>query len=274
MKIVVVGSYGTGLSMVLASAPGAGETVFGTNFASGHGGKGSNQAVAAARLGATVELCAVVGTDVYGSAAFSLWQDEGVQTGMVQVLDGSTMIGFILVEKCGENRIVIAPGVLDDFDTSHLAGLPEALSDADVLLVGLEIPLAVAHEALRIGRRAGVVTILNPAPAPARPILAETLALVDHLTPNQTEAARLAGLSPDTDPREILIALPAPASSTVVVTLGGAGALVSTGGTVVQIDAVAVDQVVDTTGAGDAFNAAYAVALARRLGPIEACGAQ
>lgn len=269
-KIVVVGSYGVGLSLTMDRMPDAGETVTGHQFATGHGGKGSNQAVAVARLGATAVLCSAVGTDSFGDQARRLWADEGVDCTMVSTLDGSTMVGVILVDGSGENRIAIAPGVLAHFGADCLGGLEAALADADVLLVGLEIPVDTAHEALRIGRRAAVVTILNPAPAPPEPLPAGMLALADHVTPNRTEAARLAGVTAGTEPTAIIGAQCFDGPGTTVLTLGSEGALIRRGDRITKIDAVVAPNVVDTTGAGDAFNAAYAVRLASRDDPVDA----
>lgn len=268
--VVVVGSYGVGLTLTTDRVPDAGETVIGRSFSTGHGGKGSNQAVAARRLGARVTLFSAVGTDEFGVGGRALWDVEGVEHDGVVTSPGSTMVGVILVEANGENRIAIAPGVLSDFGPQHLDGLADALVDCDVLLVGLEIPLTTAVAALRAGRAAGVTTVLNPAPAPPTPLAASTLELVDHLVPNRSEAAQLVGLGVDADPHSLLAGPTLVAVPTVVLTLGRDGALVRTGGVVTAIPAVAVDTVVDTTGAGDTFSAAYAVQLARNADPVTA----
>ena len=261
-RVVVVGSYGVGLTFSMERVPEAGETVVGHSFSIDDGGKGSNQAIAASRLGAAVTLCTVVGSDQYGRRAHDLWDTEQVDSRLVRTVDGNTMVGMIVVDGLGENRIAIVPGVLDAFAPQHLIGLDEALIGADVLVVGLEIPVATAHAALLAGRRAGVTTVLNPAPAPPGPLPAETLALVDHLTPNRTEAARLAGLPSDTAPETIIEADCFAAIATVALTLGADGVLLRHHGADVAISAIAVSPVVDTTGAGDSFTAAYAVRLA------------
>ena len=144
------------------------------------------------------------------------------------------------------------------------------LAGCDVLLVGLEIPLATAVAALRAGRAAGVTTVLNPAPAPLEPLAPSVLDLVDHLVPNRSEAARLVGRDVGTDARSLLAGPELAGVATVVLTLGGDGALVRTGGVVTPIPAAAVDAVVDTTGAGDTFSAAYVVQLARGADPVTA----
>lgn len=268
-RVVVVGSYGVGLTVTVDRAPGPGETIAGHTFSSGHGGKGSNQAVAAARLGADVRLFSAVGEDQFGRDARALWEAEGIDASGCVTIPGSTMVGVILVEANGENRIAIVPGVLDAFGPEHLCGLAAALDGADILLVGLEIPLDAAAAALRAGRDAGVTTILNPAPAPRGPLPDGMLDLVDHLIPNRTEAAMLASQPIDIDPAELIGAACFDRVSTVVLTLGDRGALLRDGSTMTYIDATSVEAV-DTTGAGDSFNAAYAVSLARGNEPVAA----
>lgn len=268
--VVVVGSYGVGLTLATDRVPEPGETVIGHSFSTGHGGKGSNQAVAARRLGATVTLFSMIGSDAFGQGARDLWSDEGVDHDHVAVAEGSTMVGVILVDATGENRIAIAPGVLTSFGPDDLAGLDTALETADVLLVGLEIPVATAVAALQAGRRAGVPTVLNPAPAPPEPLPADLLSFVDHLLPNRTEAAHLTGRATDSDPFDLLADTSLDRVPTVVLTLGAEGALVRSGDEICAVPAVPVADVVDTTGAGDTFSAAYSVQLARGADPVTA----
>lgn len=267
--IVVVGSYGVGLTVRLDRAPVAGETVVGTAFDAAHGGKGSNQAVAAARLGARVRLCTVVGDDPYGERARELWASEGVECTLVRSARGTTMVGVILVEATGENRIAIVPGVLALFGQEQLTGLEDVLADVDLLVAGLEIPVDTAQLALLAARRAGVPTLLNPAPAPPRPLTAELLDAVDHLTPNQSEASILTGLPLDADPYDLVGHQVFDPVSTVALTMGAAGVLVRSAGRVEHIPSPDVSAV-DTTGAGDAFNGAYAVAVAGGDDPFTA----
>jgi ribokinase len=269
VRIAVVGSYGVGMTMYMDRMPAEGETLVGRTFAQGPGGKGSNQAIAARRLGAEVTLCSIVGPDALGEAARRLWAAEGIGIEGVQTGTAATMVGFILVETSGSNRIVIAPGALDELTAEHVRSVSAAITAADVVLVGLEIPVAPAAEALRLARDAGVVTVLNP--APARRLAPEVLAAVDHLTPNRSEAAVLTGLAAASTADELLAALRALAPSAVVaLTLGEDGVLVDDGRERVAIPAVHVDRVVDTAGAGDAFSAAYAVAIAEGRTPVEA----
>lgn len=264
MRIAVVGSYGVGLTMRAPRVPSAGETLGGGEFASGHGGKGSNQAIAAARLGASVSLLTAVGDDAFGTSAFELWRAEGVDASAVTTVPGaSTMVGVILVEPTGENRIVIAPGALDHLDVVHLARFDDAIAAADVLVVSMEIPEPVVVAALLLGRRYGVLTVLNP--APATPLPEVVWPLIDVITPNRGEARVLLGTNglDHRDDATLAMALAERTGGAVVLTCGGDGAVVVEGGTVQRIAAEPVDRVVDTTGAGDAFTAALAVALAR-----------
>jgi ribokinase len=243
-RIAVVGSYGAGLTFGVERVPERGESVIGTLFRIDHGGKGSNQAVGAARLGAEVALLTAVGRDAFGDGAFALWAEEGVDPGAVLRVDLPTMTAAILVEAGGDNRIVIVPGALNALTPAHVESFAPQIAAADVLLVQLEIPLEVAMRALELGREAGVRTVLNPAPAPSSPIAAAA----DYLTPNESEAPAVAG-----------------AEGTVIVTLGEQGARIG-GEHVPAFPAHAVD----TTGAGDAFCAAFAVALAEGTTDLDA----
>jgi ribokinase len=243
-RVAIVGSYGVGLTVELDRVPEAGETVVGRSFRRDHGGKGSNQAVGAARLGAEVDFLTAIGDDAFGHEAIALWETEGVHTEAVLAPPVATMTAPIFVEPSGQNRIVIVPGALERLSHAHVDAFAERIARADVCLVQLEIPLDTALYALEVARRAGVRTILNPAPAPAKPIAPE----VDYVTPNETEAAAVRG-----------------ARATVVLTLGEEGA---------ELDGVPVPAfpatAIDTTGAGDAFNAAFAVALAEGLADLDA----
>ena len=264
MRIAVVGSYGVGLTMRVARAPEAGETLTGGVFSSGHGGKGSNQAVAAARLGADVSLLTAVGRDAFGTDARELWHAEGVSCDHVVTADASTMVGVILVDHTGENRIAIAPGALDRLSPADVDAFSDEIAAADLLVTGFEIPVEVARRALLIARRHGVRTLLNPAPAPAEPLDADLWSLVDVITPNQTEAMRLTGESGLTSAGECAEAIRRRHAGVTIITLGGDGCLVDEPGREqAVIPAVTPRQVVDTTGAGDAFTGALAVALAR-----------
>jgi len=262
MKIAVVGSYGAGLTMRVPHAPGPGETLTGGEYDEGPGGKGSNQAIGAARLGADVALLTAVGPDAFGAAAHVLWEAEGVDATHVLVGTRPTMVGFILVEPSGENRISIAPGALDELDAAAVRGFTDEIAAADVLVVSMEIPASAVAEALRLGRAHGTLTLLNP--APARRLDDDLWNTIDVLTPNQTEAPVLLGLPGDhglTDD-ELVRRLRERTGGVVVLTRGGQGALLGSPEGQQEVAPVVAERVVDTTGAGDAFTAALAVALA------------
>jgi ribokinase len=269
-RVVVVGSYGVGLTMRVPRMPVAGETIGGGEFSSGHGGKGSNQAVQAARLGADVVLLTAVGADAMGEAAQRLWAAESVEAHPLVVTGAATMAGVILVEPSGENRIVIASGALDHLTPEHVDERSADLA-ADIVVVSLEIPVPVAVRALEVAHRAGTRTLLNP--APATPLPDRVWPHVDLLTPNATEAATLLGLDPDTTahpPEDLARRLHERTGATVLLTRGGDGVTVADERGVTSVPAVRAERVVDTTGAGDAFTAAAAVALAEGADPVAA----
>lgn len=256
--ITVVGSYGAGLTMRTNRMPVAGETLSDGEFSSSHGGKGSNQAVAAARLGSEVSLLTAIGSDNFGAQAQQLWRQEGVDASQVIEADAATMVGFILVEDDGENRIVIAPGALDLLTAEHVDTFAAKIASSSLLVVSLEIPLPVAMEALKVANSAKVTTLLNPAPAQGLP--AEAWEWVDIVTPNASEARTLLGLDPDAvvSDDELVDQLRQLCGGTVVMTLGSDGALVDDGSRRFRVPPVRVDRVVDTTGAGDTFTGALA----------------
>lgn len=270
MKIAVAGGYGVGMTMRVAAAPSAGETVTGGALSVGHGGKGSNQAVAAARLGAEVSLFTAIGSDLHGDAAREFWAAEGVDASGVVTSDAATMVGFIIVDASGENRIAIAPGALNALTVDDVEGFRASIADAQLLVVSLEIPLDVALRLLEVAREVGTATVLNP--APATPIPATAWSTVDVVTPNSTEAAILLGVDEVEvqDAETTATRLAELSGATVVLTGGAAGAVIARDGSAVRIDPVRVAEVVDTTGAGDAFTAAFAVEFAAGADPAEA----
>lgn len=258
-KIVVVGSFNADLTSYMERMPRPGETVAGHKFVIGPGGKGSNQAVAAARLGAKVTFVGRVGQDVFASYALACWQEEGINTEfVVQDPDYATGVAPIFVDKNGENSIVVVLGANLRLGRADVDAAAEAIAGADVLLTQLEIDYDTTGYALRMAKENGVRTILNPAPAGY--LSDETLALADIITPNETELEVLAGLKAET-PERAASALLKSDQQRIIITLGSQGArLVERAGTV-AIPGYDVD-VVDTTGAGDAFNGALAVAIA------------
>ncbi|MFE7647032.1 ribokinase [Streptomyces phaeoluteigriseus] len=252
--IVVLGSTNMDLVAYVEKAPQRGETVTGREFRTIPGGKGANQAVAAARAGGTVSVIGAVGNDSFGTRLRSTLEHSGVNTDHLRTVESPSGTAHIVVDDEGGNAIVVVPGANGTVD--HLVPGDEVLiASADALLLQLEIPLAAVVAGARAARTHGVRTILTP--APAQPLPAELLAATDLLVPNEHEAAALTGR---TDPREAALALldTVPA---VVVTLGAAGSLYAAHGTdPVTVPAPRVTAV-DSTGAGDTFVGALAVAL-------------
>ena len=262
-RIAVVGSYATGLTMKVVRIPAAGETLLGTGYRVDFGGKGSNQAVGCARLGATVDFVARIGNDSFGDMALKLYRDEGIDVRYVkQAADAPTGVGFIMVEQAsGQNCIVLDPGANELLTATDVSAAEVAVKSVSVVLTQLEIPVEAAEAALACGRAAGAITILNP--APVRPLPVSVLGLIDILTPNETEARVLAGREPDSsiEPEMLGQELIRLGVKQVVMTLGEKGALLITSSSSARFPTVPV-QAVDTTGAGDAFNAGLATALA------------
>lgn len=262
-KITVVGSYATGLTMKVERLPSRGETLLGTGYRVDFGGKGSNQAVACARLGAKVSFVARIGNDSFGEDALGLYRGEGVDIQHVKQTDGvPTGVGFIVVEAAsGNNSIVIDPGANNLLTASDVSQSQSAFDSSAAVLTQLEIPVATAEAAMLRGRACGAITILNP--APVRQLPSSVLQAVDILTPNAVEAKVLAGHAPDAllAPEVVARELIRNGVRQVVMTLGENGALIVTSSSTTQIPAIKV-VATDTTGAGDAFNAGMAMALA------------
>ncbi len=261
--IAVVGSYATGLTMKMTRLPSSGETVLASGYRVDHGGKGSNQAVACARLGANVSFVARIGQDAFGESALEMYREEGINVDSVRrTREHPTGVGFILVERdSGHNCIAFDPGANELLTAGDVGQSEGAFSQAKVVLAQLEIPVDAAEAAMACGRKRGAITILNP--APVRPLPASVLQSVDILTPNQTEAKVLTGRNPGMEvaAEEVARDLIRLGVKQVVMTLGEQGALIVDSATSKRIPAIRV-AVVDTTGAGDAFNAGIAAALA------------
>lgn len=257
-KVAIVGSYGVGLTFYTSRFPEAGETLIGSDYRHEHGGKGSNQAVAAARMGADVTFLTAIGNDEFGEQGQAMWEAEGIDAQPVIVDGSTTMVGAIIVDDNAENRIVIVNGALDHLDPTHVAAFADVIRASDVVVVQQEIPEDVVAATLQIARDNDVITILNPAPARAVPH--DVLALVDHLIPNEGEAQILGGTGED---------LQKVTGGTVVVTLGKNGAQVIDSSGSTHIPATKVEAI-DTVGAGDTFTGAYAVGIARGLTAVDA----
>lgn len=260
--ITVVGSFAVGMTLRTNRMPIFGETLIGTDFDMGPGGKGSNQAVGVARLGADAYFAGIIGDDKLGEIAIDLYRQEGVNTTYLQKTnDLATGVGFIILNQDGENGIILDMGANKLMDERFVQNVEAQIARSDVVMSVLELPVAAAAAAMRLGRKHGVRTILNPAPAVA--LDPDVLSHVDYLTPNETELRILLGLPPDdaTPTRELAQQLREVGVRNLIVTMGDKGALVLGDGLEMVVAAPAVN-VVDTTGAGDAFNAGLAVALA------------
>ncbi|WP_371647677.1 ribokinase [Streptomyces mirabilis] len=253
--IAVLGSTNMDLVAYVAKAPQRGETVTGREFRTIPGGKGANQAVAAAHAGSDVSMIGAVGADAFGSQLRTTLEHSGVDTDHLRTTEGPSGTAHIVVDDEGGNEIVVIPGANGTVD--HLAPGDEALiAGVDALLLQLEIPLAAVLAGAEAARRHGVRTILTPSPVQSLP--PELLASIDLLVPNEHEAAALTGL---TDPRDAATALLDQVPE-VVVTLGAAGSLyASRGAEPFTVPAPRVTAV-DSTGAGDTFVGTLAVALA------------
>ena len=260
-RILVVGSANVDFTVAAPRLPGPGETVTNGTLLVNHGGKGANQAVAARRLGADVRLIGCVGRDASGAAIRAALAGEGIGVeGVDETETAATGTALIVVDPAGENQIAVAPGANRALTVEYVRGRIADFAWAEVVVCQLEIPLDCAAIALTLAREHGAITVLNPAPVPASPL--DVLPLVDYLTPNATEAERLSGI-PVRAPANAGAAarkLRDAGARTVIVTLGKDGAL-AYGADTEHVLAFRV-QAVDTTAAGDAFNAGLAVALA------------
>ncbi|MEU9283908.1 ribokinase [Streptomyces sp. NPDC048275] len=253
--IAVLGSTNMDLVAYVAKAPQRGETVTGREFRTTPGGKGANQAVAAAHAGADVSMIGAVGADAFGSHLRTALEHSGVDTDHLRTTEGPSGTAHIVVDDEGANAIVVVPGA--NGTVTHLAPGDEALiTTADTLLLQLEIPQAAVLAGAKAARRHGVRTILTP--SPAQPLPPQLLAAIDLLVPNEHEAAALTGL---TDPREAATALLDQVPQ-VVITLGAAGSLYAARGAEPLTVPAPHVTAVDSTGAGDTFVGTLAVALA------------
>jgi len=266
-SVLVIGSINADLVVTLDRLPEPGETVTGGRFARHGGGKGANQAVAAVRAGARVRFAGAVGDDDLGVAAIEQLAAEGVDVGAVARLDGeATGVALIAVDRAGRNQIAVASGANARVGAALVARALEAaaLGPGDVVLLGFEVPDAAVVAGARAAGGAGARAILNP--APARDLPDGVLGHGVLLTPNGLEAAALTG---ETEPAAAARALARRTNAPVLVTVGADGALLAGGDGVVEIAAPEVE-VVDTTGAGDAFNGVLAAGLAAGAGVEEA----
>ena len=262
-SIVVIGSSNTDMVIKADHLPLPGETVLGGTFLLNPGGKGANQAVAAARLESLVCFITKTGNDAFGKENIALFQQEGIDTGYALVDEQlPSGVALITVDKKGENCIVVASGANASLLPADLLPAREKIVSASVLVLQLEIPLETVEYAAAFAAGAGVQVILNPAPARALPD--SLLQYISILTPNETEAELLTGIAIHdiASAEQAAKLLQQKGVATVLITLGDKGALLVTAGTVTHIPSFAV-QAVDTTAAGDVFNGALAVAVAQ-----------
>lgn len=260
-KIFVLGDFNIDLVLYLDRLPQAGETLNAKRFFEGPGGKGSNQAIATARLGAKTTFFSAIGEDYYGEVATRAWQENGVNTEHVlQNADYQTAMALINVDANGSNTITVHQGANLELTTGHVDAVESAIAAADIVMSTLGIPLAVVERAFEIAKTHQVTTILNTAPATDVP--ANLLQLADYITPNETELAVITHMDAQSENVEAAARqLITREGQTVVVTLGEQGAMWVTQTASGKVPTFSVD-VVDTVGAGDAFNAGLAVALA------------
>jgi ribokinase len=269
--VAILGVFVADLAFRAGRQPKIGETIVGSGFKMGPGGKGSNQSVASARLGAKVTFISKIGRDAFGEIALKTWKDEGIVVRAAQSDKEPTGAAYIFVNHdTGENAIIVYPGAGGAISPPDVEAAADAIRGAKVFVTQLEQPAASAQRGLEIARAAGVVTVFNP--APAEPIPDAIYPLCDYIVPNETEAATLTGLSVATlnDAKRVGDALLAKGARNALITLGERGALLHNGTNSVEIPAFSAGPVVETTGAGDAFVGGFAAAIARGFDPIEA----
>jgi len=269
-RIVVVGSCNVDLTAFIDRMPDAGETIFGSRFNLGFGGKGANQAVAARRCGADVSMVARLGDDLFADATIANFERLGVDTSHVRRVAGvSSGVAPIFVDPRGQNRIIVVKGANDCLTPADVDAAAPLIARADCVVLQFEIPLETVAHALRLARARGVRTIVNP--APAIPCDADLIANADYVVPNESEAATLTGLPVTTteEAERCARALVARGARRVILTLGERGALVAGADGTAIVPAFEV-ATVDTTGAGDAFIGSFATFLVEGLPEREA----
>ncbi|WP_134701044.1 ribokinase [Ammoniphilus sp. YIM 78166] len=260
-KIVVVGSINMDLVVSAPRIPLPGETIMGKEFDTIFGGKGANQAVAARRLGAQVDLIGCIGDDAFGQDILTHLSKEGVGVEHIALTQVATGVALITVSDAGENAIVVSPGANSKLTPEHVKNGEERIQEADIVLVQLEIPIEAVEEAILLAKKHGVKVILNP--APARDLPHSILKNIDILTPNETEGRILLTQDANSQLRgeDIIQRLNQKGIDKILLTQGAHGVSYNEGSQVRHVPGYQV-KVVDTTAAGDAFNAGLGVALA------------
>lgn len=271
--IVILGVFVADTAYRAGRQPLIGETLMGSSFKLGPGGKGSNQSVAAGKLGADVSFFTRLGKDPFADMARAAWREAGVKAAVIETAESYTGAAYIFVDEVsGDNAIIVCPGAALLISPADVEAQAELIRRAGVFVTQLEQPTDAAVRALQIARDAGVTTILNPAPAPTSALPDEIFPLCDYVTPNETEAREITGIKVDSveGARRAADALLAKGVGTAVVTLGERGALLHGKGVSELVPAVKAGPVIETTGAGDAFNGGFATALARGDKPLDA----
>lgn len=261
MDIVVIGSLNMDMVVRTNRSPDAGETLIGQAFALSPGGKGANQAVAAARLGAEVSMIGRVGKDTFGSEMLEIIRNEGIHIEHISVSEHqATGVASIIIEEDGENRIIVVPGANIELTVEDIQALEAVISQTKIIVLQLEMDLAMSEQAIAISHRKGIPVILNP--APARVLKDEMLAQVSYLTPNETEAGILSGMTVDSaeTAEQAARILLQKGVQNVIVTLGSKGALIVNAEGAKAVPGFPV-KAVDTVAAGDSFNGALAQQL-------------
>ena len=267
-KVLVLGVFVADTAYRASRMPKMGETILGNSFVLGPGGKGSNQAVAAGKLGADVTIITRLADDDFGKMAKQTWQNANVKGAIKYSTSSYTGAAFIFIDdKTGDNAIIIAPGAASEISLNDIHDNSEIISSTDVFLTQLEQPIEVAQEGLKVAKENNKITILNPAPAVRLP--KEIFGLCDFITPNETETEALTGL-PVRNEKEAETAakfLTELGVKTPIITMGEQGAFLYEYGLIPAFNA---GKVVETTGAGDAFNGGFAVALSEGKSALEA----
>jgi ribokinase len=269
--VAILGIYVADLAFKAKRQPIMGETLLGSAFAMGPGGKGSNQTIAAARAGAKVTFITKLGKDNFGDAAIAMYQREGVEARAEQLTDNSTGAAYIFLEEgTGANAIIVVAGAAGTITAADVEKNRDAIENAVVFMTQLEQPIPAAVRGLEIARAAKTITILNT--APAAPLDDVVYKLCDYVTPNESEASLLTGVEVTgvDSARKAADILLRKGVGTALITLGGQGSLLHTKDKSVHIPIFSAGKVLDTTGAGDAFNGGFAASLARDATPEEA----
>lgn len=269
--IVILGVFVADTTYRAARQPKMGETILGNSFLLGPGGKGSNQAVASGKLGGDVSMLTRLGVDPFAEMARLTWASAGVKPVVIETPESYTGAAYIFIEEAsGNNAIIVSPGAASLISPKDIEDHRALISSASIFITQLEQPLDAALAALKIAHAAGVTTILNP--APAAPLPAEIFVLCNYITPNETEAGELTGVAVQNidDARRAGDVLLSKGVGTALITLGDKGALVHNKAVSLHVPVINAGPVVETTGAGDAFNGGFAYGLAEGMDPIAA----